>query len=61
VDLLDEPESDQSWPYHSVCEWEEGHQGGTKDTDDVTDSHHEESSVLPSSSNDTSNQERDDL
>ena len=55
-DLLDEPESDQSWPDHGVGEWKESHQGSTEDTDDVTDSHHEETGVLPSSSNDTGDQ-----
>jgi hypothetical protein len=56
LDLLDEPESDQSWPDHGVGEWKESHQGSTKDTDDVTDSHHEETGVLPSSSNNTGDQ-----
>ena len=54
--LLDEPESDQSWPDHGMGEWKESHQGSSKDTDDVSDSHHEETGVLPSSSNDTGDQ-----
>ena len=53
---LDEPESDQSWPDHGMGEWKESHQGSSKDTDDVSDSHHEETGVLPSSSNDTGDQ-----
>lgn len=44
-----------------MCEWKESHQCSTKDTDDVTDCHHEETSVLPSSSNETSDNEGDDL
>ena len=60
-DLLDEPESDQARPDHSVGEWKESHQSSSKDTDDVTDSHHKETSVLPSSSDETGDKERDDL
>lgn len=58
---VDQPESDESGPGVLVGEREEGHEGGTKDTNDVTDSHHEQSSVGPSSGDQTSDQERDDL
>lgn len=58
---LDEPESNQSWPGHGVGERQEGHEGGTKHADQVANSHHEESGVGPSGSDDTGDQEGDDL
>jgi hypothetical protein len=44
-----------------MCEGQEGHEGGSKDTDYVTDSHHEQTGILPSSSDDTGDKEGDDL
>lgn len=61
MNSLDEPESDESRPDHLVGERQEGHEGSTKDTDDVSDSHHEQSGVGPSSGNETSDKQGNDL
>lgn len=59
--ILDKPEPYQSWPSHSGGEWQECHQRCTKDADQISDCHHKQSRVSPSSSYNTSNKERDHL
>jgi len=58
---VDQPESDKSGPSVLVGEGEEGHHSGTEDTDQITDGHHEKTSVSPSGSDKTGNEQRDDL
>ena len=58
---VDEPESDQSGPGVLGCERQERHEGGSEDTDQVTDRHHEETSVGPSGGNKTGDEKGNDL